>query len=108
MASIAILVLFNPLQANVEEKIHQLFFRERFDLETAVIDLRRRLAHVLETRDMAAIVLAGLERSRRVTGAALYLRDAVSIDPGGAAYLLEGHFGEAPKAGRGEERGSPA
>ena len=108
LASIAILVLFNPLQAKVEEKIHQIFFRERFDLETAVTDLRRRLAHVLETRDMAAIVLAGLERSRRVTGAALYLRDAVSVDPGGAAYLLEGHFGEAPSAGRIEEVSSRA
>jgi signal transduction histidine kinase len=108
LASIAILVLFNPLQSKVEEKIHQIFFRERFDLETAVIDLRRRLAHVLETRDMVAIVLAGLERSRRVTGAALYLRDAVSVDPGGAAYLLEGHFGEAAKAGRVEELSSRA
>jgi two-component system sensor histidine kinase HydH len=108
LASIAILVLFNPLQAKVEEKIHQIFFRERFDLETAVTDLRRRLAHVLETRDMAAIVLAGLERSRRATGAALYLRDAVSVDPGGAAYLLEGHFGEAPSAGRIEEVSSRA
>lgn len=103
LASIAILVLFKPLQQMVEQKIHQIFFRERFDLETAITDLRRRLAHVLETRDMAAIVMAGLERSRRVTSAALYLRDAVSVDPGGAAYLLEGEFGEGHRAGRIEE-----
>jgi signal transduction histidine kinase len=103
LASIAILVLFKPLQAKVEEKIHQIFFRERFDLESAIGDLRRRLAHVLETRDMAAIVMAGLERSRRVTSAALYLRDAIAVDPGGAAYLLEGELGETPRTRRIEE-----
>ncbi len=108
LASIAILVLFNPLQEKVEEKIHQIVFRERFDLETAVTELRRRLAHVLETRDMAEITLGGLERSRRVTSAALYLRDAISVDPGGAAFLLEGHSGKAPRAGRIEEVGSRA
>ena len=108
LASIAILVLFKPLQTKVEEYIHQIFFRERFDLETAIADLRRQLAHVLETRDMTTIVLAGLERSRRITTAAVYLRDAVAFDPGGAAYLLEEKFGEASRAGRIEEATSRA
>jgi len=102
LASIAILVVFNPLQNKVEEKIHQIFFRERFDLESAVGDLRKRLAHVLETREMTTIVMAGLERSRRITAAALYLREGAS-EPGGAAYILEGHVGETPAAVRVEE-----
>lgn len=102
LASIAVLVLFNPLQAMVEAKTHQFFFRERFDLETAVMDLRRRLAHVLETREMTEIVLGGLGNSRRVTAASIYLRD-VATEPGGAAYVLEGQVGDATKVVRVEE-----
>jgi signal transduction histidine kinase len=107
LASIAVLILFNPLQAIVEERIHQFFFRERFDLESAVVGLRRRLAHVLETREMVDIVLAGLEGSRRVTAAAIYLRDVAS-EPGGAAFVREGIVGESSHAVRIEEASSRA
>ncbi len=105
LASIAELVLFSPLQSMVEARIHQFFFRERFDLETAVLELRRRLAHVLEIREMTEIVLADLERSRRVTAASVYLRD-VATEPGGAAFILEGQIGEAAKVVRVEETSS--
>jgi signal transduction histidine kinase len=106
LASIAILVLFNPLQAKVEEYTHQIFFRERFDLESAVSTLRKRLAHVLELREMSAIVVAGLEQSRRITSAALYLREGGAAQPGGAAFVLDAHLGEAPAVARVEEGSS--
>jgi len=75
LAAIIFLVLFEPLQTEVETRIHQFFFRERYDLETTVIALRRRLAHVLEIDEMVETLLEGLERSRRVTSSAIYLRD---------------------------------
>ncbi|HEY1694775.1 MAG TPA: ATP-binding protein [Polyangiaceae bacterium] len=75
LAAIVFLVLFEPLQTEVETRIHQFFFRERYDLETSVADLRKRLAHVLEIDEMITTLMQGLERSRRVTTAALYLRD---------------------------------
>jgi two-component system sensor histidine kinase HydH len=75
LAAIVFLVLFEPLQTEVETRIHQFFFRERYDLETSVAQLRKRLAHVLEIDEMVATLMQGLERSRRVTTAALYLRD---------------------------------
>jgi two-component system, NtrC family, sensor histidine kinase HydH len=75
LAAIVVLVLFEPLQARVEEQIQRLFFRERADLDRAVRDLRRKLTHTLELDDMARLVMAALEQSRRVTAASLYLRD---------------------------------
>ncbi len=75
LAAIVFLVLFEPLQTEVETRIHQFFFRERYDLETTVTALRRRLAHVLEIDEMVETLLDGLERSRRVTSTAIYLRD---------------------------------
>jgi signal transduction histidine kinase len=75
LAAIVFLVLFEPLQTEVETRIHQFFFRERYDLETSVAELRKRLAHVLEIDEMVATLMQGLDRSRRVTTAALYLRD---------------------------------
>ncbi len=78
LAAILFLVLFEPLQSEVETRIHQFFFRERYDLETTVTALRRRLAHVLELEEMVETLLDGLERSRRVTSTAIYLRDQES------------------------------
>ncbi len=106
LASIAILVLFNPLQAKVEAYTHQIFFRERFDLESAAGTMRKRLAHVLEVREMSAIVVAGLEESRRITSAALFLREEGAVQPGGTAFVLDAHLGDAPAVARVEEGSS--
>jgi len=75
LAAIVFLVLFEPLEHEVETRINRFFFRERYDLESSVVELRRRLAHTLENEEMIQVVLAGLERSRRVTSCAVYLRD---------------------------------
>lgn len=90
LAAIVFLVLFEPLQSEVETRIHQFFFRERYDLETSVAELRRQLAHVLEIDEMVGTLMQGLERSRRVTTAALYLRDQ-----DGDGYDLAGSIGAA-------------
>jgi two-component system, NtrC family, sensor histidine kinase HydH len=75
LAAIVFLVLFEPLENEVETRINRFFFRERYDLESSVTELRRRLAHTLENEEMIQVVLAGLERSRRTTSCAIYLRD---------------------------------
>ncbi len=90
LAAIVFLVLFEPLQTEVERRIHQFFFRERYDLETSVAELRRRLAHVLELDEMISTLVEGLERSRRVTTAALYL-----LDQDGDGFDLVGAIGAA-------------
>ncbi|WP_437817824.1 ATP-binding protein [Sorangium sp. So ce1078] len=75
LAAIVILVLFDPLRERVEEQLQRLFLRERFDLDRSLAEARRRLVHTLEVDEMGAIVMSALEQSRRVTAAALYLRD---------------------------------
>jgi two-component system, NtrC family, sensor histidine kinase HydH len=74
LAAIVIILIFDPLRERVEAAI-QRFFRERFDLESSIALLRRRLAHILEVDEMGSIVMAALDQSRRVTGSGLYLRD---------------------------------
>ncbi len=91
LAAVVFLVLFEPLQNEVETRIHQFFFRERYDLETSVADLRRRLSHVLEIDEMVETLLGGLERSRRATSCAIYLRDQ-----DGDGFDLTGSIGETP------------
>jgi two-component system sensor histidine kinase HydH len=90
LAAIVFLVLFEPLQTEVERRIHQFFFRERYDLETSVAELRNRLAHVLEIEEMSETLMQGLDRSHRVTTAALYMRDQ-----DGDGFDLVGSFGAA-------------
>jgi signal transduction histidine kinase len=90
LAAIVFLVLFEPLQTEVETRIHQFFFRERYDLETSVAELRKHLAHVLEIDEMVTTLMQGLDRSHRVTTGALYLRDQ-----DGDGFDLVGSFGSA-------------
>jgi signal transduction histidine kinase len=75
LVAIVFLVLFEPLEHELETRVNRFFFRERYDLESSVAELRRRLAHTLETEEMIEVVIAGLERSRRATTCAIYLRD---------------------------------
>jgi signal transduction histidine kinase len=93
LAAIVFLVLFEPLEHEVETRINRFFFRERYDLETSVVELRRRLAHTLENEEMIQVVLAGLERSRRATSCAIYLRD---LDDSG--FDIVGSVGAQPPA----------
>ncbi len=82
LAAVVVLVLFEPMRQRVEEQIHRTFFRERFDLEQTAHDVRGRLARAVEVDQIATIVTVGLTASRRITGAALYLRapDGVTFD----------------------------
>lgn len=91
VAALAVLLLFDPLRTRVEQRIAQFFFRERFDLEQTIVALRAQLAHVLELDDLARIVMTGLEQSRRVTHASLYL-----LDPEQRGFNLAGHVGPEP------------
>jgi two-component system, NtrC family, sensor histidine kinase HydH len=91
LAAIVFLVLFEPLEHEFETRINRFFFRERYDLESSVSELRRRLAHTLENEEMIQVVIGGLERSRRVTTCAVYLRDQ-----DGNGFDLVGAAGAAP------------
>jgi len=76
VASMVILILFDPLRAKVEEQIGRFFFGERYDFERRVGEVRNRLTHTLELDALGRTLMEGLEATRRVTSAALYLVDA--------------------------------
>ncbi len=90
LSSLIILILFDPLRELVERKIADVFFRERRVLDQVISALKRRLAHVIDIQVMSDVLIDGLERSRRVTHAALYL-----IDPHGRGFDLTGKIGPA-------------
>lgn len=95
LASLVILILFDPLRDLVERKIADFFFGERRVLEQKVAGLRQRLAHSISVDTMVEVLLSGLEDSRRVTHAALYL-----IDPYGRGFDLRSHIGPPPALAR--------
>lgn len=78
LATIVILVVFEPLREKVNLAIHRTLFRERADLEKAVKEVRGQLAHVLEVDQMGRLVVSALETSRRATAAALLVREPVA------------------------------
>lgn len=78
LATIVIMVVFEPLREKVSLAIHRTLFRERADLERAVVKVQRELAHVLQVEQLGTLVMSALETSRRATAAALYVHESVA------------------------------
>ncbi len=95
LASLVILILFDPLRDLVERRIADVLFGERRELEQRIAELRRRLAHIINIDVMVDVLLLGLEESRRFTHGALYL-----IDPHARGFDLRASFGPPPALGR--------
>ena len=77
LATIVILVVFEPLREKVNLAIHRTLFRERADLERALKKVQHELAHILQVEQMGALLMTALESSRRATAAALLVREPV-------------------------------
>ncbi|MBS2021623.1 MAG: histidine kinase [Deltaproteobacteria bacterium] len=91
VASFVILILFEPLKAKVEEKVLALFFAERFQFVLALEALKSKLASVVDVRHLAQVLLDGLDETRRVTHASLYL-----LADDGLGYKRLDYRGPAP------------
>ncbi len=75
-AIVIIWCCFDPLRERVEEQLQRVFFAGSGSIWIARSRrLRRRLVHILEVDEMGSIAMSAPEQSRRVTAAALYLRD---------------------------------
>lgn len=73
VAALVILILFDPLRNKVEEKIADFILRERWELERQIALTRRDLWHLFDIEQIGRVLMEGLESTRRVTHAALYI-----------------------------------
>ncbi len=73
VAAFVMLILLEPLTDWVEEKVVAVFFRQRFAFLESARQLQRRTANVIDGPELAASLLDGLNETRRVTHASIYL-----------------------------------
>ena len=73
IAGFVILILFEPVNRLVEDRVNRLLFRERYEFGRQLARLRRELANVIDVDRMTELILTRLEYSRRVTGASIFL-----------------------------------
>ena len=73
IAGFVIMILFEPVNRLVEDRVNRLIFRERYEFGRQLTLLRRELANVIVIDKMCELILTRLENSRRVTGASVYL-----------------------------------
>ncbi len=101
LATIVILVVFEPLREKVKLAIHRTLFRERADIERAVSKLRGQLAHVLQVEQMSRLVVSSLEASHRATAASVMVREPIAdhfylaqgFGPGGPERIESANIG---------------
>ena len=96
VASVALILVIEPLKRAVDLWTGRLVFRESFELETQLALLRVELSSVINLADLVARVLERLEQSRRVTHASVYV-----LEEGGHAYFKADALGpvEADRVG---------
>lgn len=73
VAAFVMLILLEPIRDKVEERVIAIFFRERFDFLQAVRALGARTANVIDVAELTSRLLDGLNETRRVTHASVYL-----------------------------------
>ncbi len=72
-ATFVMLILLEPLNRFVEARIVALFFRQRFAFLESGGQLLRRTANIIDAPQLASSLLDGLNDTRRVTHASIYL-----------------------------------
>lgn len=73
VASIVILILYEPLKSEVEARAAEYFFQQKRELRLLLEQLRRDLLLVIDLDKMARLLIDTLKRSKRITHASLYL-----------------------------------
>jgi nitrogen-specific signal transduction histidine kinase len=73
VAAFVMLILLEPLAGWVEERVVAVFFRQRFAFLESARQLQRRTANVIDAPELAASLLDGLNETRRITHASVYL-----------------------------------
>jgi signal transduction histidine kinase len=91
IASLLVIIVFDPLRAKVEEGAARVLFRAKYELERRLDGLRREMANVIELGDLWQVILRALQESRRATHAAIYVLTEDSVN-----YVLAGAIGPQP------------
>ena len=91
IATIVVLILFDPLRAFVQSKLNEFVFREKFEFTRLAEELRSSLASIIDVQELADLILQRLAESRRVTHASFWL-----ADEDGLAFTHLGYVGTEP------------
>ncbi len=73
LASVVVLILYEPLHMAVERQVQKRFFKDRFEIRHAVERLQRRLPGLIETDPLIQAILGTLQDSQRADLASIYL-----------------------------------
>lgn len=93
IATIVVVILFDPLRNFVEGKLNELVFREKFEFTKQADELRASLPSIIDVQALADLLLRRFEASRRVTHASFWL-----AEEDGLAYAHLGYVGTEPPA----------
>jgi two-component system sensor histidine kinase HydH len=91
VAAFALIVLLDPVRAEVQSRVETWLFRDRAELRALLVELRFKLLNVIEPDEMVQVVLDALHGSNRVSRARMYL-----LDSRGTSLVLARETGSPP------------
>ncbi len=87
IASLLVLILFEPIKSLVEKMTNNFFFKQQSDFKRDLNFLKVRLADVISQDQLIKSVLESLKTSHRISGGSIYLLDRETDD-----YILKDKF----------------
>jgi two-component system sensor histidine kinase HydH len=93
VAAFALIVLLDPVRAEVQSRVESWLFRDRAELRALLVELRFKLLNVIDPDAMVQVVLDALRESNRVSRASMFLLDAR-----GTSLVLIREIGASPLA----------
>ncbi|MFV8749758.1 sensor histidine kinase [Nannocystaceae bacterium ST9] len=93
VAAFALIVLLDPVRAEVQSRVESWLFRDRAELRALLVELRFKLLNVIDPDAMVQVVLDALRSSNRVSRASMFLLDAR-----GTSLVLIREIGASPLA----------
>ena len=75
IASLLILLLYEPIKMKVQDRANRIFLRESYNLQNILSTLSRKMARVLTVDELLSLVINTIKEFPRVTHASIYIFD---------------------------------
>lgn len=75
IASLLILLLYEPIKLKVQDRANRIFLRESYNLQNILNTLSRKMARVLTVDELFSLIISTIKEFPRITHASVYVLD---------------------------------
>ena len=75
LAILFFILLFQPLRNKVQDAVDRIFYREKIDREAALVAFSKKIAGIINIKELSVFIIREIKEVLRIKDAVLYIRD---------------------------------